>query len=187
MDTNRITLNTYQEEFDKYEAGTSQRVSGTQKEWIDGLLARIDTDTLMLEVGSAFGRDAAYIKDAGYENITVTDAFDAAIDRLRKRGFADAKKFNALTDEPDGEYGLIFASAVFLHFTEREFETVLQKLHGHLGKSGLLAFTVKEGDGEENDRKAKMRGHDDGAKKCAISFPAPCRGRPAGIGGASGG
>jgi predicted TPR repeat methyltransferase len=89
------------------------------------------------------------MRTAGYANVTVTDAFDAAVEALKDRGFADAKKLNVLTDEPEGEYDLIFASAVFLHFTESEFETALQKLHSHLGTSGLLAFTVKEGDGEE--------------------------------------
>lgn len=149
METNRTTLATYQENFDKYVAGTSQEVSGTQRRWIDRVLARIDKNASILEIGAAFGRDAAYMQDAGYANVTVTDAFDAAIDTLKERGFSDAKKLNVLTDELEGEYGLIFASAVFLHFTEREFETVLRKLHGHLGASGLLAFTVKEGDGEE--------------------------------------
>lgn len=149
METNQTTLNTYQEKFDKYVAGTSQEVSDTQKTWMNEVLDRVDKDAPILEVGSAFGRDAAFIQAAGYTGITVTDAFDAAVDALKERGFADAKKLNVLTDEPEGDYGLIFASAVFLHFTEHEFETALQKLHGHLGVSGLLAFTVKEGDGEE--------------------------------------
>lgn len=148
MGSNNTTLETYQNKFDNYVAGTPQEVSGTQKEWLDELLARIDTDTPILEVGSAFGRDAAYVRDAGYENLTVTDAFDAAVETLKERGFSDAQKLNLLTDEPEGEYGLIFASAVFLHFTAPEFETVLRKLHRHLGAKGLLSFTVKEGDGE---------------------------------------
>jgi len=149
METNETTLATYQENFDKYIAGTSPEVSGTQQRWIDRVLARVDKSAPILEVGAAFGRDAAYMQDAGYTDVTVTDAFDAAVDALKERGFADAKKLNVLTDELEGEYGLIFASAVFLHFTEREFETVLGKLHSHLGARGLLAFTVKEGNGEE--------------------------------------
>lgn len=149
MESNQATLATYQENFAKYITGTPHEVSGPQERWIESVLARIDKDVRILEIGSAFGRDAAYMQNAGYANITVTDAFDAAVESLKEQGFADAKKLNVLTDELEGEYGLIFASAVFLHFTEREFETVLGKLRSHLGVSGLLAFTVKEGDGEE--------------------------------------
>lgn len=149
METNRTTLTTYQEKFNNYIAGTPHEVSGTQKDWIDRLLQRVDAKTSILEIGSAFGRDASYIQQAGYMNVTVTDAFDAAVDSLKEHGFTSAQKLNILTDEPEGEYGLIFASAVFLHFTENEFELALSNIHNHLGAKGLLAFTVKEGDGEE--------------------------------------
>ena len=149
METNHTTLSTYQENFDKYVSGTPSEVSGTQKDWIESVLARINMDARILEIGSAFGRDAAFMQRAGYANVTVTDAFDAAVDALQEQGFAKVKKFNALTDELEDEYDLIFASAVFLHFTEREFRLTLDKLRGNLGKSGLLAFTVKQGEGEE--------------------------------------
>lgn len=147
METNRVTLATYQESFDKYVAASGKNLF--VERWLKGVLSRIEHESPILEIGAGAGWDAQFVYDLGYENIGVTDAFDAAVDALKARGFADAKKLNILTDEPEGEYDLIFASAVFLHFTEREFETVLQRLHGHLGKSGLLAFTVKEGNGEE--------------------------------------
>lgn len=149
MASNQTTLKTYQDNFDKYIAGTPQEVSGTQKEWLERVLDRVDRDASILEIGSAFGRDARYMMESGYGNLTVTDAFDAAVRTLNENGFADAKKLNILTDELDGEYGLVYASAVFLHFNEQEFESVLDKAHRHLGAHGLLAFTVKQGEGEE--------------------------------------
>jgi SAM-dependent methyltransferase len=148
MEKNKTTLNTYQEHFDNYVAKTPQETSGTQKEWIESLLAQINHDTPILEIGSAFGRDAAFIQNAGFHNLTVTDAFDAAIDELNNRGF-NAAKLNILTDEPEGKYGLIFASAVFLHFTAEELEMVLRKLSRSLEEDGILSFSVKQGDGEE--------------------------------------
>lgn len=147
--TNQTTLETYQDNFDTYVSGTPCDVSGTQKTWIEGTLSRINKETPTLEIGAAFGRDAMFMKNAGYTNIKVTDAFKAAVETLKARGFTDARKLNVLTDEPEGEYGLIFASAVFLHFNEREFETALERLRSHIGLNGLLAFTVKQGDGEE--------------------------------------
>lgn len=149
MEANLTTLATYQDNFDKYVLGTPSEVGGTQKEWIESVLARIDNDAKIFEIGSAFGRDAAFMQEAGYMNVTVTDAFDAAVDTLKVHGFEKVKKFNALTDDLEDEYDLIFASAVFLHFTEREFKSTLNKLRSNLGRSGLLAFTVKQGEGEE--------------------------------------
>lgn len=148
MEQNKTTLNTYQERFDNYLTKTPQETSGMQKEWIESLLSRIDYDTPILEIGSAFGRDAAFVQNAGFHNLTVTDAFDAAIEELNDRGF-NATKLNILTGEPEGKYGLIFTSAVFLHFTAKELEVVLRKLSRHLEDDGILSFSVKQGDGEE--------------------------------------
>ena len=149
MNSNEVTLKTYQENFDKYISGTVQATSGSQKEWMERVLEYVDKDAPILEIGSAFGRDAKFIQENGYTNLTVTDAFEAAVATLKHYGFSDAKKLNILTDELDSEYRLVFASAVFLHFTEQEFRSVLDKLRRHLGVRGILAFTVKEGDGEE--------------------------------------
>ena len=149
MGSNQETLTVYQEYFDEYVDGTPQVTESPYKEWIDELLARVDTQTPILEIGSAFGRDADYIKNAGYANITPTDAFDAAVASLKQRGFVNAHKLNLLTDDIEGRYGLVIAIAVFLHFTETEFVSVLRKLQGPLSEKGILGFTVKQGDGEE--------------------------------------
>lgn len=146
MEANQTTLDSYQNQFGKYIATTPKNTF--VETWLVQTLGHIEKDTSILEIGSAFGRDALFMKEAGYTNVTVTDAFDAAIDTLKKQGL-NAKKFNALTDELDEEFGLIFASAVFLHFTEQQFESTLNKLRSNLGSKGILAFTVKEGGGEE--------------------------------------
>lgn len=148
MEKNKTTLATYQDHFDNYIAKTPQETTGTQKVWIESLLSQIDSDTSILEIGSAFGRDAEFIQGAGFHNLTLTDAFDAAVEELNNRGF-NATKLNILTDQPEKNYGLIFASAVFLHFTPYELGDVLQKLKNHLDKDGILSFSVKQGDGEE--------------------------------------
>ena len=45
---------------------------------------------------------------------------------------------------------MIFADAVFLHFTEPELRLVLNKVHEALKPTGRLAFTLKAGEGEES-------------------------------------
>lgn len=147
MSANETTLRTYQQNFNNYVTKTVSETSGTQKQWIDALLGRVGHRATVLEIGAAFGRDASYIRDTGHD-ITVTDAFDAAVDKLNQLGF-DAIKLNVLTDEPEGEYDLIFASAVFLHFTPEELRGVLGRLRSHVKANGLLAFSVKQGVGEE--------------------------------------
>ena len=148
MESNRKTLETYQEHFSNYIEGTTQETSGSQKEWLDSVLSRQQKDATILEVGSAFGRDATYVRDQGYENLIVTDAFDAATTELQSKGFA-AQKLNVLTDEIPSNNDLIIASAVFLHFTKAELENVLVKVWHSLNRDGILAFSVKAGEGEE--------------------------------------
>jgi SAM-dependent methyltransferase len=149
MESNRTTLDTYQKNFDNYVSKTAQETSGSQKDWIESFLTYIDKDTPILEIGAAFGRDAAFITSEGYTNLTVSDAFDVAVDTLKQKGFENVQKLNVLTDEPNEKYGLIIASAVFLHFTSDELQIVLQKLRGNLLDNGVLAFSVKQGEGEE--------------------------------------
>lgn len=148
MDSNEKTLNTYHEHFANYIDGTVQVTSGFQAEWLEYLLSRCNKESRILEIGAAFGRDAVYITGKGFTNFLATDAFDAAVETLRSRGF-DAKKLNLLKDDIEGEYDLILASAVFLHFTAAEFDQVLTKLKATLSSDGTLGFSVKSGVGEE--------------------------------------
>lgn len=148
MDSNAKTLATYDDNFSNYVEGTAQITSGFQKQWLEYVLGQQKKDASILEVGAGFGRDATFILEQGYTQLTVTDAFDAAVTALLKRGFA-AKKLNLLLDDIDEDYDLIIAAAVFLHFTEDEFGRVLTKLKGALAKNGILAFSVKQGSGEE--------------------------------------
>jgi len=149
MDSNLKTLETYEQHFSRYMRDTVDVTGGFQKEWFEFLLTKIRKNAPILEIGSAFGRDADFIRSMGYENLTVSDAFDAAVQELRKRKFNHIKKINVLTDKIDGSYDLIVAAAVFLHFNKKELTSVLNKLRGNLANDGILAFSVKLGDGEE--------------------------------------
>jgi hypothetical protein len=147
--SNNETLQTYQDHFDRYIEGTAHETleHEAQARWIRDVLTYAEVDDPILEIGSAFGRDAKYMQSLGYAPI-LTDAFDVAIEHLRDNGH-DATKLNVITDEIEGDYKVIIACAVFLHFTESELRDVLVKLSGHILPDGVLAFSVKNGEGEE--------------------------------------
>jgi SAM-dependent methyltransferase len=97
-------------------------------------------------LGSAFGRDAVYIASKGFE-IECTDAAPGFVSYLKARGL-NARQFNAIVDDLEDQYDLIFANAVMLHFNREEFSFVLQKLFRSLKCGGRFAFSLKRGEGE---------------------------------------
>lgn len=144
---NNITLQSYESAINLYVAGTPNQTTGNVKTWIDTVLSLLTANAQIIEIGSAFGRDAEYIESQGF-SVERTDAVMGFVDFLQQKGYS-ARNFNVLTDDFDKSYDLIFANAVFLHFTPDEFQTILSKIHTHLSAKGLLAFSLKIGEGEE--------------------------------------
>lgn len=145
--TNGLTLQSYEAGVQEYIIGTSLEVSEGVKVWIDAALGLLSPGARIIEIGSAFGRDAEYIERFGFE-VERTDATQGFVDLLQKEGKL-ACKFNVLTDCFTSKYNLIFANAVFLHFTPQELQAVLEKIYAALGGAKVLAFSVKKGRGEE--------------------------------------
>ncbi|MGE4481966.1 class I SAM-dependent DNA methyltransferase [Acidocella sp.] len=146
-ETNRQTLASYEAHAQDYIAGTPRIVSGPVKLWIDAALEGLDREASILELGSAFGRDAAYIKNLGYK-IECTDATQAFLEHLRAHGFT-ARYFNILTGRLPAIHDLILANAVLLHFTGDEVSAILRKMAEGLKPGGRFAFSLKQGEGEE--------------------------------------
>lgn len=144
MLSNNLTIQSYELGASEYVAGTAAQVSDSIKAWIEAILTHLDSNARILEIGSAFGRDAAFIESFGF-TVERTDAAEAFVSQLGSY----ARKFNVLSDEFSGTYDLIFANAVFLHFTREELKSVLSKIKASLNQSGILAFSVKKGEGEE--------------------------------------
>jgi SAM-dependent methyltransferase len=67
---------------------------------------------------------------------------------LQKQGH-EAQLLNALKDDFGQDLGMIFANAVLLHFNPSQFAEVLNKAYHSLKPGGIIAFTVKKGEGEE--------------------------------------
>lgn len=146
--SNDKTLQTYEQNFSRYIGGTVQvnKEGDFQTQWLHDFLQYLPKDARILEIGSAFGRDAQFIEELGY-SVLRTDAFNAAVKYLRGRGHK-AERLNALTDNIPQGYDALLANAVFLHFTKGEFAMVLRKCYDALTEDGILAFSLKKGDGE---------------------------------------
>ena len=146
-ETNKTTLESYNAHIQEYVEGTPQEVTGGVKEWIDASLEGLPQDARILEFGTAFGRDATYIEGLGYK-VERTDATPGFVDLLQSKGY-DARVLNAITDDIPGEYDLIFADAVLLHFTRDETRRVAEKVFSALNNGGRFAISLKQGDGED--------------------------------------
>jgi predicted TPR repeat methyltransferase len=146
-DTNDTTVQSYDAHVQDYINGTPQTVDGFIKDWIDKVLSGLPFDAKILEIGSAFGRDADYIDSLGY-NIERTDVTPGFVKLLQQKGH-QARLLNAITDDLGNDYDLIFADAVLLHFTREETEDVIKKAYNALSANGRFAFSLKVGEGEE--------------------------------------
>lgn len=147
MIQNRTTLESYELGVNAYIEGTPGETTGSIKEWIDYFLTLVSLNARIIEIGSAHGRDALYIESRGYL-VERTDATSGFVNLLKGKGHS-AREFNILTDDFNSKYDAIFANAVFLHFTPDELKGVLKKVHLSLTENGILAFSLKCGEGEE--------------------------------------
>lgn len=145
-ETNSRTIDSYNTHIQEYMDGTPQEVSGYVKEWLDETFSDVPKDAHILEFGSAFGRDAAYLQAKGYQ-VACTDATPAFVDLLQQKGF-NANVLNAITDELPQDIDVVLANAVLLHFTRDEAAAVIGKVYSALNPGGKFAFTLKQGEGE---------------------------------------
>jgi SAM-dependent methyltransferase len=99
--SNQQTIDSYQQHVQEYiHNGTPQEVVGVVKAWLDEALGPLSKDSRILEFGSAFGRDAAYIQNKGF-TVQCSDATPAFVDLLNAKGF-NVRLLNAITDDLGG-------------------------------------------------------------------------------------
>ena len=145
--SNKTTVESYEKAIDKYIQDTVSIPSYWVTDWLNESLRGLDHEARILEIGSAFGRDAKYIESLGYK-VEKTDAVQGFISILQKED-STAHYFNAINDEISDNYDLVFANAVFLHFTRDETESVSKKILNSLNNGGRFAISLKQGNGEE--------------------------------------
>jgi hypothetical protein len=106
----------------------------------------------VLEIGSAGGRDARALEQAGL-SVRRTDVTPGFVDLLRAAGDR-ADVVDPLTDDladpdaPGAAYAGVWANACLLHVRREDLPAVLGRLAEATARDGLLYASVKEGDGE---------------------------------------
>jgi SAM-dependent methyltransferase len=116
----------------------------TTLQYLDRLADMVDAGRV-LEIGSGPGWDATYLESRGVHVIR-TDAALAFVEMLRATGH-DAYQLDVRIDDLGGPYDAVLANAVLLHLSAEQFEDVLLRAHRAVVPSGVLAFTLKDGDG----------------------------------------
>ncbi len=101
---------------------------------------------VVLEIGSAGGRDALELEARGL-TVRRTDVTPAFVELMRSRGH-EAELLDPLTDELGGPYDGVWASASLLHVARRDLPVVLRRLAEATREGGVIALSLKEGDGE---------------------------------------
>lgn len=144
-----ITIQAYCENFDAYIANTPAVLEGQHKEWIDEFLSLLPLNGRIFELGSAFGRDAHYFAEHGYE-VVCTDVIPQALEKLTQEGF-EACMYD-FRDTPKAEWLRVFdgffANGVLLHASPTLFESVFTNIATMLKTNGYVAFSLKTGEGE---------------------------------------
>lgn len=110
-------------------------------------LARLVGHGHILELGSGPGRDAIYLERRGVQ-VTRSDATRAFVERLRAAGYP-ARLLDIRHDDLGGPYDAVLANAVLLHLSREQFQHALRRVRQAVTPAGLLAMTLKEGDGEQ--------------------------------------
>lgn len=156
---NDQTIEVYEKYGAKYLARNAEALKDNPQakkddEWQRGLISSfvdgLSKDARIFEVGSAGGRDAKFMRELGYKNITVSDAANYFLPLLEKEGFSPIK-FNLIKDEFKDKYDFILCWAVLVHFTKREAKDAIKKMFDALDEHGRIALCVKHKDGHEEE------------------------------------
>jgi 2-polyprenyl-3-methyl-5-hydroxy-6-metoxy-1,4-benzoquinol methylase len=119
---------------------------------VEQLASLLPAGARVLEIGSAGGRDARAMEQAGLR-VRRTDVSGSFVGLLRGQGVA-ADVLDPLTDDlddpaaPGTPYDAVWANASLLHVARDDLGTVLGRLAAATRPDGLLFASLKEGDGE---------------------------------------
>ena len=139
-----VTLASYEATVDRY-----VDASGVSDPTVQALLARVAERVpggTALEVGSGPGFDALHMESLGLD-VVRSDGATAFVERMRANGH-EARVLDIRGDDLGGPFDAIVAIAVLLHLDRDEFTSFLARALHAVRPGGLIAFTVKEGDGD---------------------------------------
>ncbi len=146
QDSNQTTIESYEAGFNEYIQNAPNKRGGVVEDWIDKSLHSLKPNSKILEIGSAYGRDAKIIEEKGFY-VEKTDATKSFVDILQKDD-PNARILNIISDDINETYDLIIANAVFLHFNNDETRVAAKKVYDTLKLNGIFSLTLKQGEGE---------------------------------------
>lgn len=138
------TLEVYEQHADRYRA-----TLGSGPAWHHAFLGRVAASlppgASVLELGSGTGANARELAGRGLA-VQPSDAAISFVEAMRREGFAPLH-IDALADDLGGPWDAVVAFAMMLHLTREELAVVLDRVRGAVRPGGVLAISVKEGDG----------------------------------------
>ncbi len=146
QETNKTTIDSYENGITQYIQSAPNKRGGVVEGWIDKSLEHLKPDAKILEIGSAYGRDARIIEEKGFY-VEKTDATRGFV-KLLQENDPNSRILNIITDDIEDRYDLIIANAVFLHFNDDETRHTISKAYNALNPGGVFSLTLKEGEGE---------------------------------------
>jgi SAM-dependent methyltransferase len=142
IDKNREARKWYDEKYEYYDSLIDAEPSAKREEALRQLVAKVPVDGLVLEIGSASGRDADFIESLG-PRVRRTDVTRGFIELQAKRG-KRVDYLDILTSDYGGPYDAVFAMCVMLHVAPDATDAVLAKIAAALRPRGVFLVSVRE-------------------------------------------
>lgn len=141
------TFEFYQSQAPHYTASGAQG----QSRHLDGFLTRLAPGAGILELGCGGGRDAAHMKELGFD-VDATDGVPAMVAKANERHDLDARVMQFGELDALSAYDAIWAHASLLHCPRKDLSGTLSRIHTALKPGGWHFANFKLGNGEGRDR-----------------------------------
>jgi ubiquinone/menaquinone biosynthesis C-methylase UbiE len=143
----RKTIDFYDQNIDEYYQKT---LTLQDKFWLDKFVAYLPKGSRILDIGCAFGRDAKFFTDNGFD----TTGIDLSENMVKKaKDFSPSSKFYVMDmqnlDFDNQSFDGIWCSAALLHLNKNDATLALKEIKRVLKKDGFLYLNLKEGIGEK--------------------------------------
>ena len=110
------------------------------EKFIKDAFSSLPIGSKILEIGSADGVNALYLKSLGYD-ITASDVSNIFLEKIKDQGLR-AIKFDCLEGEFKEKYNGIFCWRVFVHFTYDDVMKLLERVYENLNDNGIFIFNA---------------------------------------------
>jgi SAM-dependent methyltransferase len=117
---------------------------------LDAFLDRLEPGARVLELGCGAGRDAARIRERGFD-VDATDGIPAMVAKANERHSLAARVMRFDELDAHAAYDAVWAHACLLHCPRAELPGVLARIHEALKPGGLHYASFKLGEEEGRD------------------------------------